>query len=218
MSARAPASRWAVAIGRCVAAGATTCLLVSPVLGSLGGPDLVEVLGWDPADRKVYVAQHYRGESGYPPAIASFDLKSASPGRRVVLSWSVGTDGKEYDRRARQLRSRLQPLPATPAASMFTRTQVVGLDTVEVAGIRWPRYRILLQRLDNDWPGTLEVRTYRDPSVRVLSLRPIPGEKLQLGIVSFLGIPYEGGYETQTPVLLGNTPDTTRVEWSPFRR
>ncbi len=199
---------------------ATVLLHVVPARGTTGGPRLIEVLGWDPVDRKVFVAQHYRGESGYPPAIAYFDFAGKSPGRPVVVRWSVSLDGDpaSYGRRASALRGRLRALPRIPAASSFWITKVLATDSVDIQGIEMTRYHVRVSRLDTDWGGALEVQTYRDSSVRVLSIHPIPGRKERLAIVSFIGIPYEGGYEAQLPIMLETSSETSRIEWDPFRR
>lgn len=190
----------------------------TPARSSTGGPDLIEVLGWDPGDRKVFVAQHYRGESGYPPAFAYFDLGGRSPGRPVVVPWSVASDDQEYRRREGALRARLRPLPSVPAASIFGVSKVLAKDVVTLNGGERTRYRVRVSRLHHDWGGAFEVVTYDDPSVRVLSVHPIPGRRERLAILSFFGIPHESGYETQVPVILETLTDTTRVEWAPFRR
>jgi len=207
-------------LGRVVAPWALVVLCAGAARATVGGADVIEVLGWDATAQKVYVAQHYRGESGYPPAIASFDLKGAGAGAAVVEPWSVSDTlgAAEYARRDRALRTRLAPLPPAPAVSIFDFTRVLARDTVEVGGGRWPRLRVLASRLRADWDGAFEVTAYRDPSVRVLSLHPIPGHAERLAIVSFLGIPWEGGYETQVPVVIPARADTLRLAWKPFRR
>lgn len=80
------------------------------------------------------------------------------------------------------------------------------------------RYRVRVSRLDRNWDGSLEVQTYQDSTVRVVSVHPVPGHRERLAIISFVGIPYEGGYETQIPMLIGSSLQRPRIEWAPFRR
>src|SRR5688572_6709264 len=44
--------------------------LVSGIAGATsGGPETMEVLGYDPVDQKVFVAQHFQDQSGEPPRV-----------------------------------------------------------------------------------------------------------------------------------------------------
>jgi hypothetical protein len=194
----------------------TLAVCAGAARATVGGPELLEVLGWEPVDRKLFVAQHHRNETGYAPTIAYFDFRSATPGRAVPVQWSIRET--QYARRDKALRARLRPLRPIPAVSTFIGTRVIAVDTVNVGMEALPRYRVRAQGLRYEWDGVLEVTSFRDTSVRVLSLHPIPGRKERLAIVSFVGFPHEGGYECQMPVLLPAETDTLRVEWNPFRR
>ena len=185
---------------------------------SHGGPDLAEVLGWDPVDEKLFVALQLHDETGRGTRIVYFDFRSATPGRAVPVAWSL-QHGADYGRRTLALRSRLRPLPSVPASSVFERRQVIGVDTVTTWMEQLPRYHVRAQRLRYAFDGVLEVHTIRDPAVHAVSVHPIPGRRERLAIVGFIGVPHEGGYECQVPVILPAEAEreTLRVEWNPYR-
>src|SRR5439155_17962023 len=53
-----------------------------------GGPELTEVLGWDPAEGKVFFRTHYVDETDRPPGIFYLNLKGKDPSRLERVAWS----------------------------------------------------------------------------------------------------------------------------------
>ena len=61
------------------------------------------------------------------------------------------------------------------------------------------------------------VTTYRSPTVVVPRIFEIPGRSERVAVLSFTGIPYEGGYECQVPVLVAPAcGDPIAVEWKGY--
>jgi hypothetical protein len=91
---------------------------------------------------------------------------------------------------------------------MIADVWVIATDSVTIgSGDRVCRRTVRLSR----YARPIEVVTWRDPSVFVRTYE-IPGRPEHLLVLSFIGDPYEGGYETQVPVILGAGTDTLRVE------
>jgi hypothetical protein len=96
-------------------------------------------------------------------------------------------------------------------------SRVIDHDTLRTRHENVPRFvvSVVLPHAFVDEP--LEIGTLRDPDVRVLAIHPIPGRSEWLAIVSFVGIPAEGGYEVQMPVLLGTGGAVRRIEWKRWK-
>lgn len=102
---------------------------------------------------------------------------------------------------------RLKPMNLV-TERMIGDVKVMTTDSVTIAsGDRMCRRTVRLRRYERP----IEVVTWRDPGVFIRTYE-IPGRPESLLVLSFIGDPYEGGYETQIPVILGSGTDTLRVE------
>jgi hypothetical protein len=195
------------------------CLLLgwtTPSRGTTGGPDVAEVLGWDPVDKKIFVAIHHYNESSDAPTVFYFDLRKGPPSRPVAVRWSLSYRDSSQERRLDDLRRRLRPLRSLPHHSLLFDQRTVKRDSVLFGSYHWPRHRFTAL-VDNRYH--IEVVTYepsRYPEVRLLSLFEIPESPYELGIVSIIGVPVETGYEAHVPVLFG-VRETTLVEPMKYR-
>jgi hypothetical protein len=188
-------------------------LMLGPGLASAshGGPELCDVVGWDPVDRKVFVARHDWSESAAPPALVYFELDGKQPCRAVVVPWSrdMKLDETVRAQRWKKLRTRLEPLVPSPVA-LVPKQRVIVADTLTGPYEGMPRFRVEISSLGMP----LHVTTYARPDVFTLRLYEIPGRRENLAILSFTGIPWEAGYETQVPIVLGaSCPTPIQVEW-----
>jgi hypothetical protein len=185
-----------------------------PARATVGGPELAEVLGWIPSEQKVFFRIHYVGESGEAPGVFYFDLTSADPAKPQRISWSFHRDFNDstYSLRYARLLKRLTPLRQVVPSETFVLVNVIHADTVtnEWYG-RWVRYRIRAR--SRFFEGTVEATTFGDTSLRVIAQYEIPGRSERVGIGSFLGTPWEGGYEIQVPFILPKRDEVVRLEW-----
>jgi hypothetical protein len=182
---------------------------------TVGGPELAEPLGWDPVDQKVYFGLIDRSGGGEPEGLVYFDLRAARPDHVVRVPWSRGvlaTDSTRVARWARVLR-RLRPLHFLVSSSIVSY-HVVAMDTLRSGWGDDARFRVRIFGLSSEFPRTITVTTYERPDIRLLALYQIPGRDERIAVLSFIGIPGEGGYEAQSPVLLDSpASDSVRVEW-----
>jgi hypothetical protein len=181
------------------------CVLTSGVIAraraSVGGPELAEPLGYDPRTHEAFFRQDHCNESDARPTICRLALRR---GTRVAepLAWSIGEDSDPaYVRRVAVLRRRLRPLRPHTAGTIPGVVTIEHADSVTVYGERWARFRVRAGWFDDAPAGDVTVTAYRDPAVRVVAWFDVPGESAVIGVVSYVGVPDETGYEQQVPVV-----------------
>ncbi len=186
---------------------------------SLGGPSYVEMLGWKPKEAKVFFVVHDQDETGDLSGVFYLDLAGRDRNRAQRVSWSLDTTVargwrvklEHYELKLKNLRSELARLRRRMAPTVPGWCEVLEVDTLRNATGPWPRYRIRVadaSALGND---RLMVTSYKEPSVRFIDHYEIPGRRERIEIVSFIGKPYEMGYEVQVPIVLRPPRDS----WEP---
>jgi hypothetical protein len=198
---------------RVVLAVAAIMLFAAPAQSTVGGHTLVEVLGYDRADRKIYVVRHDQSQEGRSPELLYFVLGSKTTGRAVRVP-GLGSHSKERARIDR-IRKRLRTIPLSNMLDVKWRVDTLRVDWMGSGELRKRRRHLRVRLSRWDFDKTLEMRTYCDGAVRLAALyqledAPSPKEAPALAIVAFRGDPTETCYEVQTPVLL--TPGLLRLE------
>ena len=112
----------------------------------------------------------------------------------------------------------LKPLREQLTTTIPQISQVVLLDTLRNAGGSWPRYRTSVRWFNGVCEGRVTAVTFLDPSLRMIRLYLVPGSDRLIGVFSFLGIPWEVGYEVQVPILLPARDSVVVAERSWIRR
>lgn len=182
-----------------------------PAHATVGGPTLCEVLGLDEAARRVWFTLTSRDETGEPPRLFYFDLGGATPARPVGVPRPRTADLVAANRvRAEELaalRARLRPLAEAPPWTSFLPTRAPApFDSVRFEGGRRARW-VVEVFADENGGGTRPRMLTLDPSphaVRELRRWRLPGEARWLAVWSAELDPWEGGYEIQLPVILGD--------------
>lgn len=185
-------------------------LAASAASATVGGPTLCEVLGLDPAARRVYFTLTSRDESGPPERILYFDLGSDTPAKPVPLAPPAAAAGADPNAaRADELaalRRRLRPLPpAGPWSSFVPHSSWEVLDSVRCETGMRPRWVATVMSAADRGPQRPRM-TSLDPSphaLRELRRYRLPLEGHWLAVWSAELDPWEGGYEIQLPVMLG---------------
>lgn len=184
-----------------------------PAVASLGGPLTVEVLGWDPATRRIYAEQTGHDESLERNLAFYFDLGSTDPGRPHLVRGSApmppADDSTGWRARSAawlRLRRSLQPLVRTDEGgeSFIRGARVVRDTTVQFGSWSGPvrQFVVDVSVLQQGKGASIRVTAYFDPVVRVLRRYRIPQLDAELAVLTRLGDPNEGGYESQGCVLL----------------
>jgi hypothetical protein len=185
----------------------------APARATVGGPTLADVLGWSPAEQRVYV--HMMPISGGDDfgEVLYFALDSDLPERPNLVAWSRGGEGTVDDPVLQDslaaLRGRLVPLAPEPAVALPQRITVETADTLRDC-FDAPRFRVRVQWQDQEFVVTCFFRS----DVVVKDAFRVPGRHERLLLISFIGDCSEGGYETQEPVMLADLKVRARqVPW-----
>jgi hypothetical protein len=186
---------------------------------SIDGPELVDVLGWSASEHAAYVRVTHVNESGEHAWIVRLHVQEHGPAATDTLAWSRGSDGEpEYARRVAALRRGLTTLEEVPATTIAENRDVSRLDSLRSHSFTAARYRVRVSWFGGVCEGTIEAVTYEDPSLRLLRVYRVPGTERWLGIVSFLGLPFESGYELQSALVLPGRGEIVRIpEAGPYR-
>lgn len=191
------------------------CLLalfpVPAAFATVGGPTLCEVLGYEARTQRVYFTLTSWDESGAPERVLYFDLASGTPARPLPLPEPKYAPGTDVNRaRAAELaalRRKLAPLAEDPQWTSFVpiRGGWQPFDSLRCEDGMRPRYvatvssgrdpdqhPVRMTSLDNSPHALRQLRSYR-----------LPQDRRSLVIWSAELDPWEGGYEIQLPVMLG---------------
>jgi len=169
-----------------------------------GGPEVAEVLGWNPNTRVAYFAIRFQDDSGRNSRVVAIPLTGERRGKSLVLDWSR-TDqpiSPQYARSMAALQRRLVPLKAVSAPAFDFRPHVLRADSVRLGEDRIPRFRLR--------SGGIECVAYCSTHFAIVREFRVPGRAERFGIAAFRGIPYEACYETQIPFLFPD-PGVIRV-------
>lgn len=188
---------------------------INPAYSSVGGPALVEPLGWNPETGEVFFREIHVGESGYAPYILRLQL-SETTHQFERVQWSIEVpEDSTYQMNLQFIERRLSPLNQRLTTTIPSIYRVTEMDTIESGGIRWPSYRVRVRWFNGACVGSVEAMAYRDPSLRMVRLYSILGRDDLIGVFSYIGIPFETGYEVQVPVLLPQERETVvELDWT----
>lgn len=175
----------------------------APAAATVGGPTLLDVLGWDPDARRVYV--HFiptDAGTGFGDVV-SFAPEAGA--KAVSEPWVRQGEGTGEDpalqERLVALRRRLNPMTVEPAATLPWQASVAAPDTVRdfVPGLDL-RYRV---RARWERGPEFEFVTWGSSVVVLKAIYAIPGRPERLFVFAFVGDRSESGYETQEAVVVG---------------
>jgi len=187
---------------------------------TVGGKETVELLGYEPVDGKVYWLEHSGGESGDLPWLLYLDLKSDRPDvRHKVKSWYRGDDADDtFWDRLEELKKRLQTMPTLPLGEFVIEVHArkVGdwYECEDCGDLPVPHYQasVTVKRRVDGMRGAVEVEAYHSHKVRVLAAHQAQSGHVVV-LLSYTGIPIEGGYEEQRVLLLRSEYEQSVLKW-----
>lgn len=178
---------------------------------STGGATRCEVLGWDAATRRVWVHIQPTHLGYYFGEVLAFDLGSADPTTPSNAGWNhpnaAASDSSQTARLA-LLRAALAPLTPELLDVLPAGSEVIELDSLRLYERSVPRFRV---RVDFGLGVPFEVITFNRPDVARRALFFIPGTFWRLEVLTFVGDPVEGGYQTDVPILVHRGEHEARV-------
>jgi len=173
-----------------------------------GGPTSIEVLGYDPVDRKVFFMAVDGSEAGTVPIVHYFSLASNSPTRVVqVRSWyeKIGpNDHEAFEEQLERLRLRLSALKPLEQSAVSTKAEIQYIDQFQVEeGLRpVARYKVHFNLSYGSLRAELDATAYCSDRAELIGAFQVPEEPYVLAVLSYIGNPVEFCYETETAVLL----------------
>jgi hypothetical protein len=156
----------------------------------------LEVLGWDPAARRVYVLEQADGRT----TLFVIATSGEHAGALLPLSGDPA--------RIATLRRTLQPLSVAPARGWELTTRVVQRRGLRLASMPRPVRKFALavavsHRLGGIAiaGGRATVTAYLRPRAVIDRVWQVPGENVAIVVVTFCGVPAGIGFDRQTAIL-----------------
>lgn len=183
------------------------------------GPRAMEVLGYDRRDQKIMLVERGRGAAeGVLPQLFSIRAYGWLSGRMTpVHSFYFDSDEGIADYRASleerldELRSTLTPLFAVGEGSFRLNTRVTKRRAVRIVPETTPvrRYdmRVTVRPVSDDnkvipMGARKSLTAYLRPRVRLEQVFAHPALEFAVAVVSYVGTPYDIGYERQTAIYV----------------
>lgn len=185
-------------------------------LATTGGPQLAQVLGWDPSTQRVYYLVEDDSGEVRPSELWYFALGDSAPWiphRSRMIIAAEEDDPVEL----RSLMRRLQHLHPGRRLGCFVRTATTSAGKRSSPGgeaLQFARQVATITSGDNS--AVVRFVNYGDCPVEIGATYEggAPSLPFTLVLLSFEGIPWEGGYEVQMPVLLTRSPAGVRdITW-----
>jgi hypothetical protein len=184
------------------------------------GPQELEVLGYHSGDGRVFMLEHYRDNSGDLPQLLYMHTKGVHIGRIVpVRSWYEGASispglasfgAKQFGAGLADLREALEPMPRVEFHDWRLSTRVIKRRGLRVYPDQPPirKYQLRL-RVSSRSGGTIssigaqtEVTAFLRHRAELVEVFAVPRARRHIAVLSYVGVPFEVGYDKQTALLL----------------
>jgi hypothetical protein len=184
-------------------------LLIADVArASVGGPSSVELLGWDPVDRKIYVAVHFDDPEAWEHPLVGFWLVDGDDPGTLVMDHAFeeaamaapGPDATLV--RVDELRQRLEPLTPVDPVGLELRERLLAVDRCDGPvdpGLLAPCREVMVQL---HWLGQVrELRLTTWGMSDLVGAWEVPETGHRVVLYSHLGHTFEIGYQQELAVL-----------------
>jgi hypothetical protein len=175
---------------------------------TVGGPLVVEIVGYAPIDRKIYYLEHHvDSDDDALPQLWFIRTDGPSVGKHVpVRSWyrqdtehPDGSSSETFDKRLERLRAHVVPMGDATERWSLTTT-VLDSRTWDGTSIGYgerPEHSVLCELVHEDRRSiadTLTVTVYETPTVAIHSAFETPSGGAGVVVLRYLGDPIETGY------------------------
>ncbi|WP_291354606.1 aminotransferase [Acinetobacter sp. UBA3106] len=191
-------------------------LLPCTSFATVGGPQKIEVLGYESKEQKVYLLRHYQDGRGRLPQLYYYQFKNNKQPEKLIQVNSLyinpktkkidyDQDSRLFDKEVAKIKKRLIPLMAIPKQSV--KIQVLKKTSSKEKS--WydskeyiPKYTYQYQLSNKTLKSQIhQAIDYRN-GLNISQAYKIPQQQKILAVVKYLGIPFETGYTIEDPVLL----------------
>lgn len=182
---------------------------------TVGGPQNIEVLGFDKKDQKIYVMRHFHDGRGRLPQLYYYQLNAKSPTQLITVKSlyinpktkriDYDQDSTAFDKEIKKIKNRLTRL--TPINNNNVRIQIIT--TINGTAKAWydpsetiDKWKYQYRVKNSTYKSTLQTaETYKE-GLKVSQAYKVPQQPYLLSMVKYLGIPFETGYTVEDPILL----------------
>lgn len=190
-------------------------LLSCSAFATVGGPQTIEVLGYDSKDQKIYVMRHFEDGRGRLPQLYYYQLNSKKPTQLITVKSlyinpvtkriDYDQDSTQFDKEISKIKKRLVKL--TPMNNSNAQIQLIT--TMNGTAKSWYdpnenidkwsyQYRVKSSQYKS---AVQTAETYKE-GLKISKTYKVAQQPYRLVTVKYLGIPFETGYNIEDPVLL----------------
>jgi hypothetical protein len=183
---------------------------------TVGGPQTIEVLGYDSKDQKIYVMRHFEDGRGRLPQLYYYQLNSKKPAQLITVKSlyinpvtkriDYDQDSTQFDQTIAKIKKRLIKLTpihnSNVSIQMLTTmngTAAAWYDPQESID-KWTYQYIVKSPL---YKSSIQTAVTYKEGLKISKTYKVPKQPYILVTVRYLGIPFESGYSVEDPVLLG---------------
>lgn len=182
---------------------------------TLGGPETIQVLGYENKEHKLYLLRHFEDERGRLPQLYYYQLNSKTPEKLIEVKSlylnpktkeiDYDQDGQKFEKDLSQIQKRLTPLIKDDSSATqikMINNKVHQVPAWHTLSEKIPQYTITYQLQMPYYESKIQEAISYDKQLKITQKYRIPNENKKLVIIQYLGIPMETGYNIEDPVLL----------------
>ncbi len=183
---------------------------------TVGGPQNIEILGYEANEQKLYLLRHYEDGRGRLPQLYYYQFKNNKHPEKAIEVKSLyinpktqkvdyDQDGTQFEKDLNKIKKRLTPL--TIPNTKTTKIQIIRKTTQHVPSSydpqeKMPQYTFLYKVLASHQSSSLQKAISYNQTLQISQNYIIPKQNIKIVVVKYLGIPFEMGYSIEDPVLL----------------
>lgn len=181
---------------------------------TVGGPQEIEILGYETKEQKIYVLKHFYDARGRLPQLYYYQLNAKNPQQLIEvksiylhpISKKIDYDQEptHFNQQLKQIKNRLQKL--TPLLAQDLELQILSAQAKKPSSqqnfIQKVSYHYQYRVAWNQQMSLLTTATSYHPHLKIRQAFQIPKQNMSIAIVRYLGIPFETGYHQEETVLL----------------
>lgn len=186
-----------------------------PVFATVGGPESIEVLGYEAKEQKVYLLRHYEDGRGRLPQLYYYQFKNNKNPSKIIQVNSLyinpktkkidyDQDDTQFNEALNNIKKRLQPLQPSNMQNRISYSQkaIKQVATWYDPEQTQAQIHYTFTVSNSKFQSKQQKAIAYDTPLKVVQQFLIPKQNKMLVTVEYLGIPFETGYNIEDPVLL----------------